>query len=79
VKNLPNALYLLEDSDNTDDLVLHMPVSPGSLTTACGYIYTEEDIYLPDPDQAIADFCSSCAEFWIEAKTTNVLNNWRAT
>lgn len=69
-------LYLFEDPDNTDDMVLHMPVDPGAMTAVCGRDFYEEELYLPDPDQAIADFCPVCAEAWIEAKTTNT-NNWR--
>lgn len=69
-------IYLFEEVDNHEELVLHFPDSPGSFIACCGASFHEYEVYLPDEDQAIADFCPRCAEAWIEAKTTNT-NNWR--
>lgn len=71
-----NDLYVFEDSDLTDDLVLHMPDSPGSSIAVCGRVCSEEETYLPDPDESISSFCPECQPAWVDFKTTNP-HNWR--
>ena len=73
-----HPIYLFEDSDY-DSLVLHVPVEPGSDMSACGTFFGPDDLYLPDPDEAVSSFCTNgCAEAWIELHTTNK-HNWRIT
>lgn len=72
------TIYLFEDPDEYDSLVLHMPTEPGSMISVCGVAFGDDDLYLPDTDQAIADFCPQCQPAWVEARTSNI-NEWRFT
>lgn len=70
-----NIIYLFE-GDDFEYLVLHFPTEPGSMTAMCGLTFDEEQMYLPDADQRLSDFCPECQNGWVEYKTTNK-HNWR--
>lgn len=69
------ALFLFEDPTEPDNLVLHFPADHETHWSVCGRQFTDADLYLPDDDQTITDFCPECVDAWIESRTTNK-NGW---